>query len=170
MAPLSPLAAPTPWGGIHEWQKAEQEDWYTDWWSKRFSVRALSLSVVTKREQTPPGPVLPLGELGGCLRRWAKGGDKNDQKIQLCSGNDQRTPSQSELTKWKRIEHTFTQFMRRYRYYTTSGLVQKNYSYQFQFRICYASATYKFYSCNKLFSCQTNVLFFIMYNMTIYIE
>ena len=35
-----------------------------------------------------PGPALPLSELGGCLKRWAKGA----LKIQLCgSESDERT-------------------------------------------------------------------------------
>jgi len=31
------------WGGIHEWRKSEQRDWYTDWQSKRSSAWALLL-------------------------------------------------------------------------------------------------------------------------------
>jgi len=42
-------------------------------------------------------PALPLGELGGCLGRWATGGTKNT--VQLCSSeSDERTPK-------KRNEH-----------------------------------------------------------------
>jgi len=32
-----------PWGGIYEWRKSEQRDWYTDWYSKRSSPCALLL-------------------------------------------------------------------------------------------------------------------------------
>ena len=34
-----------PWGVIHEWQKSEKMDWYTDWWSKRSPAWALLLPV-----------------------------------------------------------------------------------------------------------------------------
>jgi len=79
-----------------------------------------------------PGPALLLSEVGGCLGRWAKGGARKDQKIELCSGRDEHTPGESEWRWWMLIEHTFMQFMQRYRYYTILGLVQKDYSYQFQ--------------------------------------
>ena len=32
-----------PWGGINEWWKVEQGNWYTDWWSKLSSAWALLL-------------------------------------------------------------------------------------------------------------------------------
>jgi len=48
-------------------------------------------------------------------------------------------------------EHTFTDFMRRYRYHTVSGLVQ---DYSFNFKIIY--------TINKLQSCRKLVqIFFI---------
>jgi len=31
-----------PWGGVHEWRKAEQGDWYVEWESKHSSAWALS--------------------------------------------------------------------------------------------------------------------------------
>jgi len=44
-----------------------------------------------------PVPVLPLGELDGCLGHWAKGYANKDQEIQLCgSESDECTPRNSE--------------------------------------------------------------------------
>jgi len=56
-----------------------------------------------------PVPVLPLGELDGCLGHWAKGYANKDQEIQLCgSESDECTPRNSEWTWWRWMEHTFT--------------------------------------------------------------
>jgi len=55
-------------------------------------------------------PVLLLGELGGCLGRWAKG----DTKIQLCGSEKwRRYTKKREWTWWKWMKHTAMQFIRR---------------------------------------------------------
>ena len=67
--------------------------------------------------------MLPLGKLSGCLGRWAK----DCAKIQLCgSGSDERTPKKGmNMMKVNEMKHTTMQFMRRGKYYTISGLLQK---------------------------------------------
>jgi len=89
-----------------------------------FQPGALIFFQLYLNAQLQPEPALPLGELGGCLGRWAKGGAKKEPKNMTTWFRKWRTYTKKRTwwmwnenppswTWWMWMKLTFTQFMRR---------------------------------------------------------